>query len=113
MLPVAPECDACGALKRARDGWMRPPRRAVVNILLPQFAEFISAMRQFTLECRLRSISTGCRCNGGGHAHVQGRAASKDTSGSEDRPAWICEAVSLLGSVVMPGSASFMPQTTA
>ena len=67
---------------------MRPPvrgpnQRVVVNILLPQFSEFTSAMRQFTIECRLCSISSGCRCNGG-HAHVHGRAASGDSSGSEN-----------------------------
>ena len=42
-----------------------------------KFRDFISVMRQFTIECRLCSISASCRCNGGGHAHVQGRAASR------------------------------------
>ena len=41
-------------------------------------------MRQFSIKCRLCSISSGCRCNGGGHAHVQGGGASGDSSGSEN-----------------------------
>ena len=110
-LPVPAGGNVCSVLKRSSDGWMRRPvrgpnRRAVVKILLPQFSEFISVMRQFTIECRLCSISSGCRCNGGGHAHVQGRAASGDSSGSESigRPglrsceplgfrgnAWVCQ----------------------
>ena len=80
MLPVATGGDVCCVLKRSSDGWMQPPvrsphKRAVVNILLPQFSDFISVVRQLTIECRLCSISAGCRCNGGGHAHVQGRTA--------------------------------------
>ena len=55
MLPVATGGDVCGVLKRSSDGWMRPNVRgpnqwAVVNTLLPQFSEFISVMRQFTIE---------------------------------------------------------------
>ena len=89
MLPVSAGGDVCRVLKRSTDGWMRPPvrgphQRAVVNILLPQFSDFISVMRQFTIECRLCSISAGCRCNGVGHRHVQGRTASGDSSSSEN-----------------------------
>ena len=61
-----------------------PNQRAVVNIVMPQFPESISVMRQFTIECRLCSISSSCRCNRGGHAHFQGRAASGDSSRSEN-----------------------------
>ena len=37
-----------------------------------------------TIECRMCSISASCRCNGGGHTHVQGRAASGDSTGGEN-----------------------------
>ena len=72
-------------------------------------------VRQILIKCRLCSISTGCRCNGGGQAHVEGRTASWDSSGGKNisRPGLRSGEVSPLGSVVMPGSASFMPQTTA
>ena len=55
-----------------------------MNILLPQFSDFMSVMRQFTIECRLCSISASCRCTGGGHAHVQGRTASGDSSAGKN-----------------------------
>ena len=47
VLPVSTGGDVCRVLKRWSDGWMRPPvrapyKRAVVNVLLPQFSEFIS-----------------------------------------------------------------------
>ena len=89
MLPVATGGDVCCVLKRSSYGRVRSPvrgphLRAVVNIITPQFSEFISVMRQFTVECRLCSISAGCRCNGGGHAHIQGRTASGDSSGGEN-----------------------------
>ena len=48
----------------------------------PQFSDFISVLRQFTIECRLRSISASCRCHGGGY--VQGRTASWDSSGGKN-----------------------------
>ena len=88
MLPVSTGGDVCRVLKRPSDGWMRPPvrgphERAVVNILLPQFSDFIYVMRQFTIGAAC-SICAGCRCNGGGHAHVLGRTASGDSSGSEN-----------------------------
>ena len=62
-----------------------------------------STVRQLTIKCRLRRISASCRCNGGGHAHVQaalrpGTAAEVKISAGLD-----CEAVSPLGSVVSPG----------
>ena len=41
----------------------------------------MSVVRRLAIKCGLRSISAGC--NGGGHAHVQGRTASGDSSGSE------------------------------
>ena len=77
-----------------------PHMRAVVNTLLHQFPDFISVMRQFTIECRLCSISARCRCNGGGTqtsraALRQGPAAVVRISAGLD-----CEAVSPLGSVV-------------
>ena len=60
-----------------------PHQRAVVNTLSPQFSDFIPVMRQFTIECRLCSTSSDCRCDGGGFAHIQGRTASGDNTGSE------------------------------
>ena len=74
-------------LKRSSDSrvWSsvrRPHKRTVLNTLLPQFSDFVSVVREFAIECRLCSISASCRCNGG-HAHVQGRTASWDSSGGE------------------------------
>ena len=54
-----------------------------MNILLPQFSEFISVLRQFAIKCRLRGVSESCRSDGGGHTDVQGRTASGDSSGGE------------------------------
>ena len=48
-----------------------------MNTLLPQVSDFIPVVRKFTIECRLCSISTSCRCNGGGHTHVQGENISR------------------------------------
>ena len=89
MLPVPTGGNVCCVLKRSSDGLMRPAvrgphKRAEVNTLLPQFSDFISVIRKFTIECRLCSISVGCSCNGGGHAHVQGRTASGDSSSSKN-----------------------------
>ena len=72
MLPVSAGGDVCRVLKRSSDGWMRlpvhsPHQRAVVKILLPQFSDFISVMRKFTIECRQRSISANCRTRPGPH----------------------------------------------
>ena len=66
MLPVSTGGDVCCVLKRSSDGWMRLPvrsthQRAVVNILLPQFSDFIPVMRKFRIQCRLCSISAGMR----------------------------------------------------
>ena len=87
--PVSTEGEVCRVLTRSSDSWMRlpvrgPHQREVVNILMPQFSDFISVMHQFTFECRLCSISEGCRCNGGGHTHIQGRTACGNSSGSEN-----------------------------
>ena len=37
-----------------------------------------------TIECRLCGVSPSCCCTGGGHAHVQGRTASGDSTGGEN-----------------------------
>ena len=79
MLPVSTGGDVCRVLKRTSDDRMRPPvrgphQRVVVNILLPQFSDFISVMQQFTIECRLCSISAGFLCNGEGHAYLSLRS---------------------------------------
>ena len=99
--PVLAGGDVCGVLRRSSDGWMRPPVRgpnewAVVNNLLPQLAEFISVVCQFTTECRLCSICHAQRALRPGTTAVVRISAGLD-----------CEAVSSLR------SASFMPQTTA
>ena len=105
MLPVSAGGDVCRVLKHWSGGWMRPPvrsphKRAAVNILLPRFSHFISVMRPFTIECRLCSISTGCRCDGGGHAHTSRAALSPGTEAVVRVSAGLdCEAVSSLGSV--------------
>ena len=83
MLPIATGGDVCRVLKRSSDGWTLPPV-AVVSVLFSQFSDFISVMQQFTIECRLYSISTGCRCNGRGHAHVQDRTAAGDSCSCEN-----------------------------
>ena len=97
MLPVATGGNVCCTLKCSSDGWMRPPVRcpdwrAVVYVLLSKFSDFIPVVRQLTTECRLCSISASCRCNGGGHTHIQGRTASGDCSGGEkiSRPGLRC-----------------------
>ena len=76
-------------------------------------ASILSVMRKFTIECRLCSISATFRCNGGGHAHIQGRTASGTAAVVKISAGLDCEAVSPLGSVAMPGSARFMSETTA
>ena len=55
-----------------------------MNALLPQFSDFVSVVREFAIKCRLCGVSASCRCNGGGHAHIQGRTASGDSSGGEN-----------------------------
>ena len=42
------------------------------------------SLREFTIECRVCSSPASCRCNGGGHTHIQGRTASGDRSGGEN-----------------------------
>ena len=78
----------CRALNPSH-GWVRPPvrgpnKRAIVDTLLPQFHNFVSVAREFAIKCRLRCVSASCGCNGGGHAHVQGRTASGDSSGGKN-----------------------------
>ena len=119
VLPAVRGGDVCGVLKRASDGWRRPPvrgpnQRAVVNVLLPQFAGLISVC------VRLRSDAACAASPRAGGASME---EAMNTSRAALRPGTAavvrisagldCEAVSPLGSVVMPGSASFMPQTTA
>ena len=117
MLPTnAVRCGMMRCLLHTEASECCPDKGTIVNILLPQFTDFISVMRQFTFECRLCSISPDCRCVGGGHTqlalrllglllllpwkrpHVQGRAASGDSSG--------CEIISRSGSCFCepPGS---------
>ena len=84
MRPVPAGGDVCCVLKRSSDRWVRssvrrPHNKTVLNTMLPQFPDFVPVVRKFTVECRLCD-SAGCRCNGGGHAHVQGRTASQDSS---------------------------------
>ena len=55
-----------------------------MNSLLSQFHNFVSVVREFAVKCRLRCVSTSCRCNGGGHTHIQGRTASGDSSSGEN-----------------------------
>ena len=55
-----------------------------MNALLSQFQNFVSVVREFAIECRLCSISASCRCNGGGHAHIQGRTVSGDSSSGKN-----------------------------
>ena len=59
MLPVPAGRNACCALKRSSDSWVRSPvsrphNEAVMNTLLPEFSDFILVMRKFTIKCRLR-----------------------------------------------------------
>ena len=91
MLPVPAGGNVCCVLKRSSGNWARSPvssphKRAVMNTLLPQFSDFIPVLREFTIESRLCSISASCRCNGGGHPHVQGRTAQR---WCKYQPAWI------------------------
>ena len=67
-----------------RSSMRRPHKRVIVNALLPQFHNFISVIQEFAIKFRLCGVSPSCRCNGGGHAHIQGRTASRDSSGGED-----------------------------
>ena len=70
------------ALKCSSYGWVRssircPDKKEIVDALLPQFHNFISVIREFAIKSRLCGVSASCRCNGGGHTHIQGRTACK------------------------------------
>ena len=85
-LPVPTGGNVCCVLKRSSDSQVRssvrcPNERAIVNTLLPQLHNFISVIQEFAIKCRL---SASCRCNGGGHTHIQGRIASGESSGGEN-----------------------------
>ena len=86
MLDIA---SVCCVLKCSSDGWTRPPVRcpdwrAVASVLWSNFPDFIPLVRQLTIECRQCSVSASCHCSGGGHAHVQGRTVSWDSSGGDN-----------------------------
>ena len=109
FLPVAAGCDVCCMLcssdGRVRSPVRRPDKRSTVNALVVQACKFIPVVGRFAVERRLRRVSWGCCCVGGGHTHIHTAAVVKRSAGLDcDRP---------LDSVVMPGSASIMPQTTA
>ena len=102
MLPVSTGGEVCRVLKRSSDGWMRPP-----------FSDFISVMRQFTIECRC-ATSARAAASLEEAKHTSRVALRPETAAVVRISAGLdCEAVSPLGSVVIPGSANFMPQTTA
>ena len=94
MLPTnAVRCGMMRCLLHTEASECCPDKGTIVNILLPQFSDVISVMRQFTFaRAALRP----------------GTAAVVRLSAGLDRVS-----VSPLGLVVMPGSESFMPQTTA
>ena len=86
---ISPTSNVCCVLKRSSYGWVRSPsrcpgKRAILNAVLPQFPDFVSGVREFAIKCRLRCVSGSCRCNRGGHTHIQGRTASWDSSGGEN-----------------------------
>ena len=78
----------CCVLQSSRDGTVWSPiscpnEGAIVNALVTQFRDFVSAVRQFAIKWRLRA-SSGCCCIGGGNTHIQGGATSWDSSGGEN-----------------------------
>ena len=109
MLPIATGGDVCCVLKCSSDGRMRPPircpdKRAAVNVLFVSVLRFHSACA-----ASLRAAAAMEEATHTSKATLRpGTTAVVKISAGLD-----CEAVGLLGSVVMPGSASFMPQTTA
>ena len=85
-----------------------------MNALLPQFPDLVSVVRKFAIKFCLCGLSASCRCNAGGHAHIQGRTASGDSSGGEKISQLGLRSGEPLGvPSVMPGSASFITQTTS
>ena len=75
---------------------------------------FLPVVGQFTIKCCLCGVSSSRCCVGRGHTHVQGPAASWNSSGGKKIAAGLdCVAVSPLGSVVMPGLQSFNSPKTA
>ena len=84
-----------------------------MNALLSHSHNFISVVREFAIKCRLCCVSASCRCNGGGHTHIQGRTASGDSSGGENTTLPGLRSGVSSGFCSNAGSASVMPQTTA
>ena len=75
----------------------------------------VPVMWNFTIECRLCSISSAsCCCIGEEATHMSRAALRPGTAAVVKRSAGLdCASVSPLGSVVMPGSASLSPPKTA
>ena len=111
----------CGLVKDSKssgDCWVRSPvccpdKRADEDALIPKIKNLMSfhvkVYDRKLLALRLR----GPLLNWENHTHTQSRAAPW-TAAVEKRSAGLdCASVSALGSVVMPGSASFNPPKTA
>ena len=102
----------------ARCDWrrclLRRQSAVLCEMFLSEFSDFVPVVRQLTIESRLCRISASCRCKWEEATHTpQGRAASGDSSGGETyHQAWIAKQY-VPWIPVMPGSAGFMPQTTA
>ena len=79
-----------------------------MNALLPQFPDFVSAVREFTIECRLCGVSPRPAAAMEEATHTSRAALRPGTAAAVKISAGLdCEAVSPLGSAVMPEYASY------
>ena len=119
LLAVAAGCDVCCILQCASDGRVRSPiccpdKGTIVNALVAQVWDFLPTVKQFAIRSCLCCVTSSCCCVGRGHTHTPKAALRPGTAAAVKRSARLdCVAVSPLGSVVMPGSASFNPPKTA
>ena len=102
LLPVATGRHVCCALHRSRDSCVWSP---IPGLGFP--FEF------FSVETRLRCISSFCCRSGRCYGNIQSRAASGASSGGENTAGLDVVCVSPRGSVVTPGSASCKPPSNA
>ena len=108
MLAVSTGGDVCRVLKRSSDGWMRPRFTQAGGSEYPVASRFHSC--NATVYDRMPPVQhlRGLPLQWRRPRTRPGTAAAVRISAGLD-----CEALSPLGSVVMPGSASVMPQTAA
>ena len=113
-------CDACCVLQCPSDSRVWPPvccpnKGTIVNALVAQVWGFVPVVRQFSIKTlpALRHLEPLLHWERL-HTHTSGAALRPGTAAEVKRSVGLdCVAVSPLGSVVMPGSASLNPPKTA